>query len=382
MPKRQNRSSKMGRGLVLIGLAALLAALVLSACGGGSSSGETGGGETGESTEAESGGGGEETSGSDINLAVVTASTTQNAFQEMTWGAEGAAKMEGVNISASAPNGVNPPEEVKLFEAATNTAKDGVTVMTTAPDLFLRPYKSAVEEGVPVATMDAPPPAGSEVTLFVGNNNVKVGEVLAEKMLDKLPEEGEVVIGNDIPGLILLEMRIEGMENVLKKERPNLKIEGPFEVGSEPTENYNHWNDLVKAHPNAVAYMAPGDQDAVSWQKIEKATGKKFLAGACDVDQIALEAVRDGYVYALADPWHYMKGFISAALLAEAAKSGEPLTEGYWDPGQGLVDSENVEEIIERESSTQAREEFWAPIGKEQLENPKEHLLPLSVLGL
>lgn len=379
MPKRRNGSSKRGRALVLIGLAALLAALVLSACGGGSSSGgETGGG--GE-TEAETGGG-EETSGSDINLAVVTASTTQNAFQEMTWGAEGAAKAEGVNINASAPNGVNPPEEVKLFEAATNTAKDGITVMTTAPDLFLRPYKDAVAEGVPVATMDAPPPPGSEVTLFVGNNNVKVGEVLAEKMLEELPEEGEVVIGNDIPGLILLEQRIEGMENVLKKERPKIKIEGPFEVGSEPTENYNHWNDLVKAHPNAVAYMAPGDQDAVSWQKIEKATGKKFLAGACDVDQIALEAVRDGYVYALADPWHYMKGYISAALLAEAAKSGEPLTEGYWDPGQGLVDEENVEEVIERESSNQAREEYWQPIGEEQLENPEEHLQPLSVLGL
>lgn len=373
MPKRQDGSSKRRSAFALMGAAMLLLALVLSACGGGSSS---------DSAATEATGGSEEASGSDVNLAVVTASTTQNPFQEMTWGAEAAAKFEGVNITASAPNGEDPPEEVNMFEAATNTAKDGITVMTTAPELFLRPYKEAVSAGVPVATMDAPPPAGSGVTLYVGNENVKVGEVLAEKMVEKLPDEGEVVIGNSVPGLALLEQRIEGMKNVLERERPKIKVEGPFDVGEEATENYDHWNDLVKAHPNAVAYMAPADSDALSWQKIEKATGKKFLAGACDVNQIALEAVRDGYVYALADPWHYMKGFISAALLAEAAKTGEPLTEGWWNPGQGLVDAENVEEVIQRESSDQARNEYWEPIAKKELEHPQEYLQPLSVLGL
>lgn len=366
MPIRQKGSSKRRRVFALSGLMALLLALVLSACGGSSSSSSSGGGSS---------------SGSDINLAVVTASTTQNAFQEMTWGAEAAAEHEGVNITASAPNGVNPPEEVSQFQAATHTAKNGITIMTTAPELFIRPYKEAVEEGVPVATMDAPPPEGSGVTLFVGNDNVKVGETMTEALVEELPESGEVVIGNDIPGLILLELRIKGMENVLKAKRPGLKIVGPFKVGSEPTENYNNWNNVIKAHPNAVAYLAPGDQDAVSWQKIEKSTGKKFLAGACDVDPIALEAVKNGYVYALGDPWHYMKGYISASLLAKAAKSGEKLTEGWWNPGQGLVTKENVDEIIKRESSTQARDEYFEPIAEEQLKDPSKYLKPLSALG-
>jgi ABC-type sugar transport system substrate-binding protein len=371
MPIRQIGSPSRRRLAVLAGLGALLVALVLSACGSSDDTSSSGGG----------GSTGEEASGSDINLAVVTASTTQNAFQEMTWGAEAAADHEGVNIAASAPNGVNPPEEVSQFQAATHTASDGITVMTTAPELFLRPYKDAVEEGVPVATMDAPPPEGSDVNLFVGNDNIKVGEVLAEKMLDKLPDSGEVVIGNDIPGLILLELRIKGMENVLKKEKPGLTIEGPFSVGSEPAENYNHWNDLVKAHPDAVAYLAPGDQDAVSWQKIQKATGKKFLAGACDVDPIALEAVKNGYVYALGDPWHFMKGYISASLLAESAKSGEDLTEGWWNPGQGYVTSENVDEIIKRETSQAERVKYFQPIAEEQLKDPSKYLKPLSALG-
>ncbi|MBN9622167.1 MAG: hypothetical protein J0H06_04310, partial [Actinobacteria bacterium] len=103
--------------MALVGAAALLLALVISACGSSGSS--TSGGSTGGGGE-EGGSGGK--SGSEVHIAVVTASTTQNAFQEMTFGAEAAAEHEGVEISASAPNGVNPTQEVSMFQAATQTA--------------------------------------------------------------------------------------------------------------------------------------------------------------------------------------------------------------------------------------------------------------------
>jgi ribose transport system substrate-binding protein len=314
---------------------------------------------------------------------VVTASTTQNAFQEMAWGAEAAAEHEGVEISASAPNGVNPTQEVSLFQAATQTSKDGVAVMTTAPENFLRPFKTATEEGVPVIAMDAPAPEGSGVETFVGNSNTEVGEAMAKEIIKEIPasESGEVVIANDIPGLVLLELRIAGMENVLKKERPNLKIVGPFNVGSEPTENYNNWNNVVKAHPNAVAYLAPGDQDAVSLFKIQKQNGTHYLVGACDVDPIALEAVAQGYVKALGDPYHFMKGYISASLLSEHAKEGKEIPAGWWNPGSGVVTEANVAEIEKREESQANRIEFFEPIAEEELANPSKYLKSISELN-
>jgi ribose transport system substrate-binding protein len=351
-------------------MAAVLLALVLSACGSSSSS-----------TSSSSSSASTTPSNSSIKLAVVTASTTQNAFQEMAAGAEAAAEHEGVSISASAPNGVNPTQEVSQFQAAAHTSKNGIAIMTTAPEDFVRAYNQAIEENVPVVTMDAPPPPGTKVTTYVGNNNIAVGEALATYMLKKLPKTGEVVIGNDIPGLILLELRIKGMENVLKKERPGLKIAGPYAVGSEPAENYDHWSNLVKSHPHAVAFMAPGDQDAVSMFRIQKQTGVHYLVGACDVDPIALEAVKQGYVDALGDPYHYMKGFIAGTLLAEHAKTGKPLTAGWWNPGQGIVTSENVDEVIKRESSVANKYAFFEPLIKKELADPAAYLKPLSALG-
>src|SRR5919201_300432 len=251
-------------------LASLATAVVLaagvSACGGSSKS--SGGSST-------SGGGG--SSAKSVNLAMITASSTQNAFNEMGYGAQAAAgDTPGVKLHEAAPNGVNGPAEVQLFQAAMQTSGDGIATMTTTPDLFVRPFSQAVARGIPVVAVDAAGLPGSNVNTFVGNSNTDIGKQLVNTMLKKIPASatGEVVIGNPIPGLPLLSQRIDGMKAVLKAERPNLKILGPFNVGTEPTDNYNHWNNLVKAHPNALAYMEPGDQGAVSFARIEKQTGK------------------------------------------------------------------------------------------------------------
>src|ERR1700712_2879996 len=111
MPKWQSGINRRRSVLALVGAAALLLALVLSACG---SSDSTSSSSTGGGGSTEEGGG--TTSGSDVNIAVVTASTTQNAFQEMAWGAEAAAEHEGVNISSAGPNGGNSNPGGRQFQ--------------------------------------------------------------------------------------------------------------------------------------------------------------------------------------------------------------------------------------------------------------------------
>jgi len=350
-------------------LAVLVLAAALAACGSSDNNSSTSTGSAGATTTAKK----------KANLAMITASSTQNAFNEMSFGAQVAAADKGVNLKEAAPNGVNGPKEVQLFQAAMQTSKDGIAAMTTTPDLFVRPFSTAVDQNIPVVAVDAAPLPGAKVTTFVGNSNTEVGQKLATEMLKKIPENatGEVVIGNPIPGLPLLAQRIDGMKQVLKAQRPNLKILGPFNVGTEPTDNYNHWNNLVKAHPNAVAYLEPGDQGAVSFGRIEKATGKKYLVGACDVDPGALDAVKAGYVYALGDPQHFLKGYVAISLLAENA-NGKKLPEGWFNPGSGIVTAANVDDIIAREKSNAARKAFYQATLDKELADPAAYIKPLD----
>ncbi|WP_020673315.1 sugar ABC transporter substrate-binding protein [Amycolatopsis nigrescens] len=316
-----------------------------------------------------------------LKMAFSYATTSQNPFQEMAFGAKAGAEDAGnVDLAENAPPGINGPAQVSQFQSAIRTAPDGIALQTLTPDLFVRPLKQAADAGVPVVSVDTVPPAGSAVGLYVGNSNTDLGRRLGTEMLAHIPPgtTGEVVLGNDIPGLALLEQRLAGMKAVLQEQRPELTISGPFNSGSEPAANFNAWNDLVKAHPNAIAYLGAGASDAVSLALIQKNSGRRFLVGSCDPDPQALLGVKEGYVAALASPEHWLKGYVATRLLAEHAKSGKPLEQGWWNTGSLIVNAANIDEIMARQVDESTRKAWFAAEAAKQVADPKPHLRPLT----
>jgi ribose transport system substrate-binding protein len=362
-----------GRRAWRAGLSVVLAAGVVATAGCGSSDDSKSDAAGGGGTSTSSGGGGKT-----ANLAFVYPTTETNFGQEMALGAKAAAAdRPGVNLKESAPANVDGPKEVQLFQAATRASKDGVAMMTLTPDLFLRPLLTASQDGVPLVAVDVPPAKGAEkaAKLLIGNSNVGIGEDLAKAVLKKIPADasGEVLIGTDTPGLPVLEQRNQGFKDVMKKERPNLKMV-VFDAKQSPTDNFNTWSAQVKAHPNAVAYVGPGSQAAVSLTRIQKRSGQKLVVGACDLDPVALEGVKGGYVQALISPEHFLKAYIAIALLAAAKQDGKDLPEGVWNTGELTVDSSNIDDIIARQKSPAAREAFFKPVADKQLADPSSYL--------
>src|SRR3954462_13060217 len=236
-------------------------ALALAAGGCGTANKSAGKNDTTSSGSGASG-------AKEVKVAFVYPTTTTNFAQEMALGAKAAAAdTPGVHLTESAPAEVNGPKQVQLFQAATRTSKEGVAMMTLTPDLFIRPLQTAAAQNVPLVAVDVPPPKGAEsaVKLLIGNSNVEIGQDLAKALLPKIPKnvKGQVLIGTDTPGLPVLEQRNQGFQQVMKKARPGLTYL-VFDAKQSPTDNFNTWSAQVKAHPNAVAYVGPGSQAAVS----------------------------------------------------------------------------------------------------------------------
>jgi ABC-type sugar transport system substrate-binding protein len=324
------------------------------------------------STGAQGSGGSCDTAGKKLKLAFVYASTTQNPFQEMALGAQAAADDDGnVDLQLSAPTGIDGPKQVLLFQAASRTATDGVAYMTVTPDLFVRPLNTATDTGVPVIAVDAGPPPGTKVTTFVANSNTKLGELLGDAFVAQNPAPaGEVVLGNDIPSLHLLVQRLDGVQNIIKAKLSGMKVTGPLDSKSEPTDNFNAWKSIVQAHPDAVAFLGVGGQDGVSLPLIAKQTGRKFLAASADLPPEAVQAVKDGTLFALSSPEHWMKGYIALRLLIEAKRKCAKVPEGWWNSGNLLVDKSNVDDIITRQQSPQSRKAWFQKEIDKQLAAP------------
>ncbi|WP_280427134.1 sugar ABC transporter substrate-binding protein, partial [Nocardia brasiliensis] len=278
------------------------------------------------------------------------------------------------------PPSITGPLQFPQSPAAGPPPRDGIAMETLTPDLFVRPLQQAAAAGVPLATVDTVPPTGADVGLYVGNDNTELGRSLAMEIIEHIPvgTTGDVVLGNDIPGLTLLSQRLDGMKAVLQEQRPTLTVLGPFDTGSEPTDNYNKWNNTVKAHPDAIAYLGAGASDAVSLSLIQKNTGRRMLVGSCDPDAQALVGVKDGYVAALASPEHWLKGYLAIRLLAEHARSGKPLTQGWWNPGGLIINAANIDEIIARQQSDASRRQWFAATAERQLADPGSYLRPLA----
>jgi ribose transport system substrate-binding protein len=313
-----------------------------------------------------------------VDLGFVYATTNGNFAQEMALGAQSAATHSpGVKFHQAAPNSADGPAEVQLFLSAIRTSKDGLAMETLTPDLFVRPLKQAEQAGIPQVSVDTPAPKGANVPLFVGNDNLALGVQLAKALAPHIPKnaKGQVLVGTDSPGLIVLEDRNKGFTQQMKKLRPGLTYVN-FDSKQDPTQNFNSWSAQVKAHPNAVAYVGPGTQDAVSMAQIQRKTGKHYLVGADDLDPLALKAVQDGLVTALVSPEHWLKGYIALKLLAEKAQNGKALPKGFWNPGAITVDKNNVEEIAKRQKTNASRYAALKSEADKQLANPNQYLKP------
>ena len=294
------------------------------------------------------------------DIALVVANAELNFSIEMAEGYQaGVARVGGVNATVTGPGIVDGSQQLEMFEELVSRADDGISIFTLTPEILAEPIAEAVNDGVPIIAVDNPPPAGSEVTLFIGNDNRELGRMLADLAIAELPAgtTGKIVIGSPDPGAKVLELRAKGIRERIEQRLPGAAVLGPFDTAQDTSANEAAWRALVKANPDAVAFLGTGDADGWNLSSIRAQAGGRWVAGAFDLDARSLAAVKAGDLV-LVSPEHFVKGAVAGRLQAEHAKSGAALPSGWlYIPGLP-VNQENIDAVRARQHSpeTTARE--------------------------
>ncbi|WP_327433642.1 sugar ABC transporter substrate-binding protein [Streptomyces sp. NBC_01236] len=345
----------------LLAVPAALALLAAAGCGSGNGSG----GKNGK-----------------LDMGIAVANISLNFAHEMVLGAESAASHEGnVNFKAVGPPNTDGPAEVQLFQNLTARAKDGIVLENLDPPIFTRPAAHAVDQGIPVVALDTSPTDGSKVGFYVGNDNYALGELMAKEALKRLGSDpkGQIVIGVPNPGTPVLDNRAKGIADTFKKQAPNVEVLGPFQTYSDPGQNYSSWSAQVNAHPKALAFLGVGDADSYNLAKIKKAEKGTWLTAGFDVDPKTLDAVKDGSNFVTIDPQHFLKGYLSTAMLIEAVRDNDgKLLKGWFLSPGGVVDQSNIDEIITRQKSPKAAYDWYKPTVDKLLGDQNAQLKPLK----
>lgn len=315
-----------------------------------------------------------------IHVAFVSATTNLDFALEMAAGAQYAANQYHVTAQIVGPPTLDGPAELALFNNLVQTAPDGIAVETLTPDIFVEPEAKAVSQGIPIIAVDTAPPAASNIATYVGNDNIAAGKMLADAAIKLIPThaEGSVLIGNDIPGVPVLDYRVQGMKLEFQHLRPGLQIVGPFNSQSPPPLNLAAWTDAISTASAIVACLGVGDADNASLAQIKQNQHGTYLTGAFDLDPTALQAIVNGTNFALVDPEHFLKGYVAMRLLIEHALSGKAIPAGWWNPGALLVTQSNVHQIIKRQESLDSKGQFYQPIIDQEFADPAAQIRPLA----
>ena len=235
-----------------------------------------------------------------IQLGFVYWETKTDAFVQMANGGKAVAALDPrVIVQTAAPDSGDPQRQVALFGPIAQTQVDGIVLQSLASGPLTRPVMDAIAAGIPVVAIDAPPPDGSGVGLFITADNVGLGAELAEKVLALVPADakGSILIGNTGVGVPPLDMRVQGMVKRIGELRPDLKIVGPIAINGVTTssaEVFAAWDGLLTNNPDAVAVLAPSAADATARALLGARKGFNLPSGGFDLEAGNLQGVKDG----------------------------------------------------------------------------------------
>ncbi|CAM2157435.1 Sugar ABC transporter substrate-binding protein [Pararobbsia alpina] len=275
-------------------------------------------------------------------IGFVTHSQGDAFIQQIIDGAQSAAKDLGVTLKVAQQSGSAPDGQLKLVQNIVNAGAAGVA--TSVPgESMTRGLNDIVSSGVPVAQYNL---IGANVKApYVGERSTESGRILGKMIVEKLGgagAKGKVVIGNCFPGLASLENRAKGVEESLKAA-PGLQVLGPYDVKVSAVENYNHWEQLHAANPDAVAMIGLCAPDVASLGKLNASTGDKFIAGGYDLTEQNLKAVKEGHAYVTLGQSAYVQGYLPVALLVNAIRNKTTLQAGFMDAGTQIVTAQSVD---------------------------------------
>ena len=287
----------MSRRSVTITALAALSALTLTLTGcskAGDNSGQS-------SPSAPPSAGGKVTIG-----VVVTGIAMFPYYQAQVKGIEAAAKSAGKDVELVVLDSqANDQTEQSNVQQVINRKVDALLFTPGSAAAGAALATQAKAAGIPVIAIDRE--AGTDTRAYVGYNNVKLGEGMAEYAVRLLGGKGQVGGEIGIAGVINVINREKGWKNVLAKN-PGLKYVGEVETGFDPAQAFTVTQNLLTGHPGTQVLLVMDDNTALG--TIRAVKGKKVAVIGLGAQTAGLKAVKSGDMVATVLMKPYELGYV------------------------------------------------------------------------
>jgi len=148
---------------------------------------------------------------------VLIAQELDNPFwRTVEQGARTSAAQRGIAIEYMGPNRINPSEQKRLLEKAIAGKPDAILLQGVKDPNYAQLIDQAVDQGIPVITVDADQPDSKRLT-YVGTDNLEAGRRMGELVVSRGDGKGKigVIIGSETADN--QQLRLEGFRSVISR---------------------------------------------------------------------------------------------------------------------------------------------------------------------
>jgi ribose transport system substrate-binding protein len=273
-------------------------------------------------------------------------------WQEAEAGLTDAAAQMGVKAELVGPTAFSADEELTQFQNAVAQKPSGILVSASNPEIFNAPIDAALQQGIPVISVDADVPDSRRI-MFIGTDNFRAGQESGKRIGDLLKGKGNVAVIT-IPGQFNLSERSRGLDEELKKF-PGIKVIQTIDDKGDSRMAYDAITALLKGKekPDGIVCLeASGGAGAADALYRVDLTGKISIV-AFDKDPETLDWIQRGAITATVVQKPYVMAYYGLKFLDDlhhnavhefkdwhtAPQSPMP---AWVDTGTAVVDKNNL----------------------------------------
>src|SRR5215469_8373080 len=162
-------------------------------------------------------------------------------WQTVANGFNKAAAQYGVTAKVVGPNTYDPVGELDALQQAVRANPKGILISVSDVGTLQRAIDTAVQNSIPLITMDSDAPATRRL-YFIGTNNVEAGRLGGSRLAEKL-QKGNVAFFT-IPGQPNLEDRLRGFKEAIN-DQPGLKVSEIVDIKGDAATAFDKAQQLV-----------------------------------------------------------------------------------------------------------------------------------------
>jgi ribose transport system substrate-binding protein len=289
---------------------------------------------------------------------LVTANTKIPYWQTALAGLNHAAAEMKVKTAMVGPATYDPKAESEEFQRVIQQKPSGIMISVTDVNLMRADIYSALQQGIPVVTVDSDAP-DSRRLLFIGTDNYNAGRLGGDLLVKLLGDKGNVVVFT-YPNQSNLSERLHGYESVLNGY-PGIKVNQAVDIKGDPTVAFDTAKQLIDKKAKVDAFVC---LEAVACPEVGDVVNRanvnpKPKIIAMDTDQRTLAWIQKGVINATVAQRPYTMTYFGTKLLDElhhhplpsltetfARRSFSPLPT-FIDTGTFIIDKGNAAAFME-----------------------------------